>query len=72
MTAAGRAALDHLVTQQGVIISYIDDYKLLLLATLAVARWSSFSQDKFCAGSHHGAGMKNGQQGIDAEDMEDT
>jgi DHA2 family multidrug resistance protein len=37
VTAAGRAALDQVVTQQAVIISYIDDYKLLLLATLAVA-----------------------------------
>ena len=36
VTAAGRAALDQLVTQQAVIIAYIDDYKLLLLATLAV------------------------------------
>jgi MFS transporter, DHA2 family, multidrug resistance protein len=36
VTAAGRAALDQLVTQQATIISYIDDYKLLLLATLAV------------------------------------
>ena len=36
VTAAGRAALDQLVTQQAVIISYIDDYKLLMLATLAV------------------------------------
>jgi MFS transporter, DHA2 family, multidrug resistance protein len=37
VTAAGRAALDQLVTQQAVIISYIDDYKFLLIATLAVA-----------------------------------
>jgi len=37
LTAAGRAALDQLVTQQAVIISYIDDYKLLLVSTLAVA-----------------------------------
>ena len=36
VTAAGRAALDQLVSQQAVIISYIDDYKLLMLATLAV------------------------------------
>ena len=36
VTAAGRAALDQVVTQQAVIISYIDDYKLLLVATLAV------------------------------------
>jgi DHA2 family multidrug resistance protein len=36
VTAAGRAALDQLVTQQATIISYIDDYKLLLVSTLAV------------------------------------
>jgi MFS transporter, DHA2 family, multidrug resistance protein len=36
VTAAGRAALDALVTQQAQIIAYIDDYKLLLLATLAL------------------------------------
>jgi MFS transporter, DHA2 family, multidrug resistance protein len=36
VTAAGRAALDVLVTQQAQIIAYIDDYKLLLVATLAV------------------------------------
>ena len=36
VTAAGRAALDQLVTRQATIIAYIDDYKLLLVATLAV------------------------------------
>jgi MFS transporter, DHA2 family, multidrug resistance protein len=36
MTQAGRAALDAVVTQQAQIISYIDDYKLLMIATLAV------------------------------------
>ena len=35
-TAAGRAALDALVTQQAQIIAYIDDYKLLLIASLAL------------------------------------
>jgi len=35
-TAAGRAALDAVVTRQAQIIAYIDDYKLLLIATLAV------------------------------------
>ncbi|MGA7807738.1 DHA2 family efflux MFS transporter permease subunit [Bradyrhizobium sp.] len=35
-TAAGRAALDALVTQQAQVVAYIDDYKLLLLATLAL------------------------------------
>jgi MFS transporter, DHA2 family, multidrug resistance protein len=36
MTAAGRAALDAIVTQQAQVIAYIDDYKLLMIATLAV------------------------------------
>jgi DHA2 family multidrug resistance protein len=36
VTAAGRAALDAVVTQQARIIAYIDDYKLLMIATLAV------------------------------------
>jgi DHA2 family multidrug resistance protein len=36
MTAAGRTALDAVITRQAEIIAYIDDYKLLMLATLAV------------------------------------
>src|SRR5260221_8213885 len=36
LTAAGRAALDALVTRQAQIIAYIDDYELLMIATLAV------------------------------------
>jgi MFS transporter, DHA2 family, multidrug resistance protein len=36
LTAAGRAALDAVVTQQAQIIAYINDYKLLMIATLAV------------------------------------
>ena len=36
ITAAGRAALDAMITQQAQIIAYIDDYKLLMIATLAV------------------------------------
>ena len=35
VTAAGRAALDAIVAQQAQIIAYIDDYKLLMIATLA-------------------------------------
>jgi DHA2 family multidrug resistance protein len=35
MTAAGRAALDAVIAQQAQIIAYIDDYKLLMIATLA-------------------------------------
>ena len=36
LTAAGRAALDGMITQQAQVIAYIDDYKLLMIATLAV------------------------------------
>jgi DHA2 family multidrug resistance protein len=36
MIAAGRAALDGVVTRQAQIIAYIDDYKLLMIATLCV------------------------------------
>ncbi len=35
-TAAGRAALDAMITRQAQIIAYIDDYKLLMIATLSV------------------------------------
>jgi MFS transporter, DHA2 family, multidrug resistance protein len=36
LTAAGRTALDAVITEQAQIIAYIDDYKLLMIATLAV------------------------------------
>jgi MFS transporter, DHA2 family, multidrug resistance protein len=36
MTDAGRAALDAVITRQAQIIAYIDDYKLLMIATLAM------------------------------------
>jgi len=36
LTATGRAALDAMITQQSQIIAYIDDYKLLMIAILAV------------------------------------
>jgi DHA2 family multidrug resistance protein len=36
LTAAGRTALDAVITQQAQIIAYIDDYKLLMIATIAV------------------------------------
>jgi DHA2 family multidrug resistance protein len=35
-TATGRAALDAMITQQAQIIAFVDDYKLLMIATLAV------------------------------------
>jgi DHA2 family multidrug resistance protein len=36
LDAAGRAALDAMITQQAQIIAYIDDYKLLMIAILSV------------------------------------
>ncbi len=36
LTAAGRAALDAMVTAQAVIIAYIDDFKLLMILSLIV------------------------------------
>ncbi|MDB5403767.1 MAG: EmrB/QacA family drug resistance transporter [Rhodopila sp.] len=36
ITAAGRAALDAVITRQAQIIAYIDDYKLLMIATILV------------------------------------
>jgi MFS transporter, DHA2 family, multidrug resistance protein len=36
VTAAGRAALDAAITQQAQIIAYVDDYKLLMIATIAM------------------------------------
>lgn len=36
VTAVGRAALDAVVTQQAQVIAYIDDYKLLMIATVSV------------------------------------
>jgi hypothetical protein len=36
LTEAGRAALDAVVTQQAQVIAYIDDYKLLIIETIAV------------------------------------
>jgi MFS transporter, DHA2 family, multidrug resistance protein len=36
LSAAGRAALDTLITRQAQIIAYIDDFQLLMFATLAV------------------------------------
>jgi MFS transporter, DHA2 family, multidrug resistance protein len=36
VTAAGRAALDGLITRQAMIISYMDDFKLLMILSLLV------------------------------------
>jgi DHA2 family multidrug resistance protein len=36
LTAAGRAALDHVIQTQASIISYVDDFKLMMIMSLAV------------------------------------
>ncbi len=36
VTASGRAALDAVITNQAQVIAYMDDYKFLMIATLAV------------------------------------
>ncbi len=36
LTAAGRAALDAMITVQAVTIGYIDDFRLMMLMALAV------------------------------------
>jgi MFS transporter, DHA2 family, multidrug resistance protein len=54
VTAAGRAALDALVTQQAQVIAYIDDYKLLMIATLALfALLVIFKKSSGSAGAAH-------------------
>jgi DHA2 family multidrug resistance protein len=59
LTAAGRAALDAVVTQQAQIIAYIDDYKLLMIATLAVIPLLVvFKQASAGRGSGHAGGVE--------------
>src|SRR5258706_15532509 len=59
LTAAGRAALDALVTRQAQIIAYIDDYKLLMIATLVVIPLLIvFKQSSEGAGEDHAGGME--------------
>jgi DHA2 family multidrug resistance protein len=54
LTAAGRAALDAMITQQAQIIAYIDDYKLLMIATLAmIPLLIVFKQASAGSGSDH-------------------
>ena len=58
-TAAGRAALDAVVTRQAQIIAYIDDYKLLMIATLAVIPLLIvFKQASGGHGSDHAQGVE--------------
>jgi DHA2 family multidrug resistance protein len=59
LTAAGRAALDAMVTQQAQIIAYIDDYKLLMIATLAVIPLLIvFRQEAGGRGPEHAGGVE--------------
>jgi len=58
LTAAGRAALDGVVTQQAQIIAYLDDYKLLLIATLAVIPLLAVFRRSAAAGGGGTAGME--------------
>jgi DHA2 family multidrug resistance protein len=59
LTATGRAALDAMITQQAQIIAYIDDYKLLMIATLAVIPLLIvFKQASAGRGSGHAGGVE--------------
>jgi DHA2 family multidrug resistance protein len=59
LTAAGRAALDAMITQQAQIIAYIDDYKLLMIATLAVIPLLMvFKRASVGHGSDHASGVE--------------
>jgi DHA2 family multidrug resistance protein len=59
LTAAGRAALDAMITQQAQIIAYIDDYKLLMIATLTVIPLLIvFKQASGGSGSDHASGVE--------------
>ena len=40
LKAAGRAALDGMITTQATIIAYMDDFKLLMIMSLVSSRWS--------------------------------
>jgi DHA2 family multidrug resistance protein len=53
VTAAGRAALDAVVTQQAQIIAYIDDYKFLLFVTIAVLPLLLFFRKGSDSGTEH-------------------
>jgi DHA2 family multidrug resistance protein len=59
LTAAGRAALDALVTEQAQVIAYMDDYKLLLIATLALfGLLVIFKKSGGSAGTGHAAAVE--------------
>jgi DHA2 family multidrug resistance protein len=57
--ASGRAALDAMITQQAQIIAYIDDYKLLMIATLAaIPLLIVFKQAAAGGGKDHALAME--------------
>jgi MFS transporter, DHA2 family, multidrug resistance protein len=59
VTAAGRAVLDAVVTRQAQIIGYIDNYKLLMIATLAVIPLLIvFKQASSGHGADHASGVE--------------
>jgi DHA2 family multidrug resistance protein len=59
LTAAGRAALDSVVTRQAQIIAYIDDYQLLMIATLCmVPLLLVFKKPAKAGGSDHAMAME--------------
>jgi DHA2 family multidrug resistance protein len=58
VTAAGRAALNAVIDQQAQIIAYIDDYKLLLIATLAILPLLVVFKKPPGAASGHGTMME--------------
>jgi len=58
LTAAGRAALDAMITQQAQIIAYIDDYKLLMIATLAVIPLLLVFKKASTSGADHTLGLE--------------
>jgi MFS transporter, DHA2 family, multidrug resistance protein len=55
VSAAGRAVLDAVITRQAMIIAYIDDYKLLMIATLAVVPLLIVFKKSTGGGSEHTA-----------------
>ena len=59
VTAAGRAALDAMITQQAQIIAYIDDYKMLMIATVVVIPLLIvFKKARDTGGADHGMVME--------------
>jgi DHA2 family multidrug resistance protein len=58
-TAAGRAALDGTIAQQALAIAYIDDFKLMMVVSLAsLPLLLLFRRPKRMAVAEHGAVME--------------